>query len=450
MADATPPWAQPGVTDVATAAAFMATLRACDTLVLGSNDADAGYPSTEASQHRRGHGLTIAHNVVAATPPPADLTAHHRAFGLGATRVFCPRNPTARATLAELVLADDALVARIRADPSLRRVFVSFKSASAARLIAALGLEPVICDPEPGAYERANDKLALARAGRRHGFATLSAATATDVEGLVAAFRALSAEYGAGCILRLRRGAGGRHIHHAATERAARRIWQRLAAVAPEVVVMPYVPARRIRRNVAAHGVVTREGYAPFCLTDQIILHGSDFGGGAATAPWSAAEIAAVQAGLAGVARWFHEVGYRGAPAGVDGFLLDGDDGPRFVVLDPNARASATTGPWAAIATLMERAGRTLAWRLESFRLAGRPLDLDGLRRRLGADLLSPAAVERGGVLPTLLSARRIGPLAVTDLWAVLLGHDAEHVAHLRRRVAGLGIDVRRLPGRRR
>jgi hypothetical protein len=446
MPEATPPWAQPGVTDVAAAAAFLAVLRAPDTLVLASNDADAGYPPTDAGQRARGHGVTAAATILAATPPPADLAAHHRTFGLGAARVVCPRQATSGATLADLVLADSALVARLRADESLRRILVSFKSRSAARLIDALGLKPAYCDPEPAAYELANDKLALACAGERYGFATLPVATATDTEELTRAYRALASVYGAGCILRLRRGASGRHIHHARSERAAHRIWRRLAGIDREVLIVPFLPAARIRRNVATHGIVTADGFAPLCFTDQII-HGTAFVGGAATTPWPGADAEAVHGALAGVARWFRAIGYVGAPAGVDGFLVDGDDGPRLVVVDPNARLSATMGPWAAVATLLEATGRPLVWRLESFRLAGLPFDLDRLRRRLGPDLLAPGAVERGGVLPTMLSARRVGPFAVTILWAVLLGRDAEQVAHLRRRVAGLGVDLRKYRG---
>src|SRR6185295_1915380 len=127
-------------------------------------------------------------------------------FGLGAARYFCPRDTATLAPLAEQMLADTALVARIRADRSLARILISFKSASAARLIDTLGLTPVFCDPPAAAYEAANDKLALANAGRRYGFTTLAAEPIGDESTLEARFRSLSAEYGAGCIVRLKRG----------------------------------------------------------------------------------------------------------------------------------------------------------------------------------------------------------------------------------------------------
>jgi hypothetical protein len=409
---------------------------------LSSNDADTGYPLTASNQRYRGHGVTVAANLVAATPPPAELAAHHRTFGLGPTRVVCPHVASAAATLAELVLADAGLLAHLRADRSLTRMLTSYKSPSAARLIDTLGLTPVYCDPTPEAYAQANDKLALARAGPRHGFATLPAETITDEAALAAGFSSLSAHYGAGCILRLRRGASGRHIHHVRSVRVARRVWRRLAAGGGEALLLPYVPPAEVRRNVATHGIVTAEGFAPLLFTDQIIRRHA-FRGGRVTAPWSPEETAALHAGLAGVARWFHEVGYSGAPAGVDGFLVDGKDGPRFVVLDPNARLSATMGPWAAAAVLMEHAGRPLVWRFEGFRMLGRSLTLERLRRRLGRDLLAPNAIEQGGVLPTLLTECRFGPGGTYALWMILLGRDADHVEHLRRRVRSLALIAR-------
>lgn len=434
----TAPWAQPGITDEPAARAFLAALRAPDTLVLGTNDGDAGH-LTGFSQRLRGHGVTVAANVIAATPPPADLAALHRSFGLGRTRYFCPRAPTAHATLAELVLADPALLDRIRADAAITKMLVSYKSAAAARLVETLGLTPVLCDPPPLAYEAANDKLALARAGPRHGFATLEAVAVADEAALAAAFPAVAARYGDGCIVRATRGASGRDIHRARTLRAARRIHRRLAAAGRQVMLLPYVPPARVRRNVATHGMVTADGFAPFLFTDQIIRR-YHFCGGRVTDVWSPAEIAAVRTALAGVARWFRALGYVDAPAGVDGFLVDEHGGPRFVALDPNARLSATMGPWAALTVLAERAGRPLSWRFEGLRMLGSALSIDRLRRRLGEDFLSPDAVERGGILPTSLNARRLGPFGDTHLWALLLGRDAAHVAHLRRRLSGVAL----------
>src|SRR6185436_5465277 len=161
-----------------------------------------------------------------------------------------------------------------------------------------------------------------------------------------------------------------------------------------------YVPAARIRRNVAAHGLVTREGFAPFVFTDQIIL-GHAFGGGTIVAPWSAAERAVIHSGLAGVARWFRDVGYSDAPAGVDGFLVDGADGLEFLVLDPNARLSATMQPWTAVASLTDGLTQPMVWRFEHMHLIGRPFTLDRFRRELGADLLTPGAIAQGGILPS-------------------------------------------------
>jgi hypothetical protein len=437
-----PSWAQPGITDVAAARTFLAALAAEDTLVLGFNDTVA-IARTPTQQRVRGHGITIAANIVAATPPPAELVAYHRSFGLGPTRVFCPRADGAPMSLTEHVLADAELVARLRADASLRRMLFSFKNPHAERLVDALGLTSVLNDPTPDAYARANDKLALARAGASFGFATLPAEPIPDEATITARFPEIAARYGEGCIVRTRRGAGGSGIRYAPTLRAARRAFADLVQGRGEVLLVPYVPAARIRRNVATHGLVTREGFAPFFFTDQI-LHGHDYAGGTTVAAWPAADRAAIHAGLAGVARWFRHVGYCGAPAGVDGFLMDGPDGPEFVVLDPNARLSATTQPWAAVATLTDAITRPMTWRFEEMHLIGRPFSLARLRRELGADLLTPGKVEHGGILPTFLFAARFGPIGSCYLWTMMLGHDADHVAHLRRRVRSLGITLRR------
>jgi hypothetical protein len=437
-----PPWAQPGITDVPVARAFLAALRAEDTLFLGSNDADGAPALTSQTQRLRGHGITVAANVVTATPPPADLVALHRSFGLGPGRSFCPRDPSERTRLADLVLADGALVERIRAAPGLTKILISYKSAAAARLGETLGLKQVLCSPRPEAYEAANDKLALAEAGARHGFATLETVAVGDEKALAAAFPVLATRWGAGCIVRLRRGASGRNIHHARTLRGARRAWRKLAAIDPVPIVMPYLPPGRVRRNVAAHGIVTADGFAPLLFTDQIVK-GHYFHGGSTTEPWRPEDVAAIRAALDGVARWFRAIGYVDAPAGIDGFLVDDHDGPRFVVLDPNARLSATMQPWAATAMLAERAGEPLVWRFEGMRLIGAALSVDVLRRRLDVDFLGPDRVARGGVLPTTLSQRRLGPLADNHLWALLVGRDADRVAGLRRRLRGVALIAR-------
>jgi hypothetical protein len=442
LTTAPPFWAQAGITDVVAARAFLKALRARETLVLASSDADVGYPMTAAAHRFRGHGVTIATNVMAATSPPRDLLRHHQEFGLGATHVYCPHRVSPDATLAESALADGGLIAALRADRALTQMLVSIRSTAASQLMHLLGLDPVFCHPSPAAYAVANDKLALARAGEAYGFATLPVAPIADEAALTTAFRSLADRYGAGCIVRLQRGAGGSQIHHARTLGAARRIWRRLAGSPMAVLLFPYVPAARIRRNVASHGVVTTDGFAPLLFTDQIIRR-HRFRGGRAVEPWAPADVAAIRAGLAGVARWFRDVGYVGAPAGIDGFLMDESEGPRFVVLDSNARLSATMGPWAAVTVLAERAGQPLAWCFELFRLLGVPLTLERLRRHLGADLLEPDAITRGGVLPTFLAHRRFGPFAISTMWAIVIGRDADHVDHLRRRVRRLGVITR-------
>ncbi len=442
MTAAPPPWAQPGVTDVAVARRFLADLGAADLVALTTNDGDAWRPLTSASERIRGHGVTIAANLFASTRPDPDLLAYHHALGLGPRRHLCPRVTSPDRTLAELARADATLVQSLRSDPALARVFVSFKTPGAARLIAALGLAPVWCAPPPAAYDAANDKLALARAGGRYGFDTLPVAPVTDETELAAGYRALAASYGAGCIVRATRGTSGLDVYRARTLGAARRRWRRLVRAGRAVMLVPYVPPVRVRRNVAVHGVVTADGYAPFAFTDQI-LRGHHYRGGDATAPWTPAEVAAVRAGLDGVARWLGDIGYVDAPLGVDGFLI-GEAAPRFLVLDPNARLSATTMPWAAFATLAAAANRPFVWRFEGFRLLGRGLDFERIRRRLGADLLDPDALDRGGVLPTslLLLQPRV-PLASMYLWVLFVGRDGAHVARLRRRVRRLALIAR-------
>ena len=424
------------------ARAFLAALRARDTLVLTANDAEPGHPNVGRGSLVRGHGVTVASNLVAASTPPSDVAALHATFGFGALHTYCPHVVSPDRTLAELALADEGLIAAVRTDRLLRRVLVSYRSAATSRLIERLGLTPVFCDPSPAAYERANDKLELARAVARHGFACLPVEVAADDAALAACFPSLAARYGAGCIVRARRGTAGRGGHRARTVGIARWRRRRLAAAGHEALVVPYVPPARVRRNVAVHGIVTAEGFAPFLFTDQII-HRHRFRGGMAVAPWAPADVAAVRAGLDGVARWYREIGYVGAPAGIDGFLMDETDGPRFVVLDSNARFSATLGPWAAVTVLAEGAGRPLLWCLQYHRLIGRPVTVARIRARLGDDLLDPDAIARGGVLPTLVTHEPRGPLTATNLWTIIVGRDAADVERLRRRVRRLTLVAR-------
>jgi hypothetical protein len=335
------------------------------------------------------------------------------------------------------VLRDATLCERLRADRELARIFVSYKDDSAARLVDHLGLEAAGCAPPPSSYEEANDKLSLARAGVLHGFDVVPAAPVDELAELPAAFEALAGRFGAGCIVRLRRGAAGHHIHRARTLREARRAWRRLRSRG-NVMVTSYVPPEVVVRNVSAHGFVNGSGFASLVLSDQLIRK-NRFRGGRVTNAWSAEEIGAVAAGLAGVGRWLREVGYTGAPAGIDGFLVRERGELRFLALDPNARMTGTMMPWAVVATLCERAARSFEWQFEWFPLIGPRLTMERLRRRLGADLLDPAALARGGVLPSFVSPDR----GFTGLWAILLGDDPGHLEFLRGRVRRLGVAAR-------
>ena len=92
----------------------------------------------------------------------------------------------------------------------------------------------------------------------------------------------------------------------------------------------------------------------------------------------------------------------------------------------------------------IERAGRPLVWRFEGLRLLGRaaharPSPPPSRQRspRAGRD----RARRRAADLPR----RDAGsdPSAPAHLWTIMLGRDADHVAHLRRRVRSLGIIAR-------
>lgn len=436
-----PPWAQPGITEVPVARDFLAALRARDTLVLHAGDSDIGYPLKRRGQGFRGHCAVVCPNIIAATPPPAALVAYHRALGLGPERVVCPTAPSARAPLSRLLLEDAAALARVRSDRSLARMLLAFKDRSAALLLERLGLAPAYSQPPPDAYERANDKLEFARAGSAYGFETLPMEIVTDERSLEETFAALAGRYGEGCMVRLRRGAGGHHLYHAPTVGRARRVWRRLRARG-DVLLTPYLPPALVVRNVATHGIVTDEGFAPLAFSDQLIRR-RRFRGGRVAPDWQPAEIAAVRAGLAGVARWFRDLGYTGAPAGIDGFLLRNGAGPRFVAIDPNARMSGTMMPWAVMATLAEAAGRAFHWQFESLSMLGLPLTFDRLRRRLGEDLLTARAIDRGGILPSFITSWRLGPVAASGLGTILLAHDAAHLEHLRGRVHALALITR-------
>jgi len=436
--DPLPPWAQPGITDVFAARAFLAALTHPETLTLTSTDADVGYPLTRLGHRFRGHGMCVSRSHLAATPPNGDLVAYHRSLGLGPERVFCPAVVSHRTPLAALVLNDQALCARLRADRSLARILLSFKDRAGAALVDRLDLIPAYCTPAPEAYETANDKLAFAEAGERYGFDTVPTRVVRGADALEAAFEAGAARWGAGCALRLRRGAGGRDIHHARTLGAARRIGRRLAARG-DVLVASWVPSSLVVRNVATHGIVSAAGFAPLVFSEQV-LRGCVFRGGRVAREWDAREVAVIQTALARIARWLADLGYVDAPAGIDGLLVREGERLRFLALDPNVRLTGTMIPWAAVAKLSEAAGRSFLWQFEWMRMLGPALTFERLRRALGPDLLVPGALERGGVLPAFVRTTRLGPLGASSLRVILLAHDEAHLARLRARVRALGL----------
>lgn len=436
---AAPLWEQPGITSWTVARLFLDALRRADTLVLPSADGDVGYFMSALGHERRGHGAGLSRSVIAASEPPAELLAYHRTLGLAPTRFYCPLQTSHTTPLAKRVLEEAALMERIRADRFLTRMFVAFKDRSAELLMERLGLAPVYCAPSASVYETANDKLELVRAAAEYGFAVVAMEAANDIEDLAGVFAALSRQHGRGCVLRRRRGAGGHGIYRARSAAAARRIWQRLHA-GGDVVVAPYIPAERVLRDVAVHGIVTADGFAPLAFADQLVSN-QRFRGGRVSDDWTAEEIAAVSDTMQGVARWLRDLGYVDAPAGVDGFLMRQEGVLRFVALDPNIRLTGTTLPWTVAATLSEAAGRRFVWQVESFRIIGTALDFDQVRRRLGEDLLSVARLDRGGILPSVLSTTiHVGALAASHLRAILLAHDRAHLDFLRSRIRRLGI----------
>jgi len=434
--DPSPPWSQAGITDVPVARAFLDAVRSPATLVLPTGDGELGCFRTRQGSRTRGHSAAPCPSVIAATPPPADLVAHHRALGVGGARFVTPAVVSWSKPLAQLVLEDAELVTRLRADPRLSRIFVAFKDANAARLIERVGLAPAWCTPSPEAYANANDKLAFAQAATEFAFDVVPLEPAPTPDALALAFERLSGAYGEGCIVRLRRGAFGHGIHHARSRQEAQRAWGRLHPHG-DVLVAPYLPPARVLRNVATHGIVTEGRFAPIVFSDQIIRQGW-FVGGRVDATWGAEEIATIRRGLDAIARWLSAIGYTDAPAGVDGFLVREAGSLRFLALDPNIRLTATMLPWATVATLAEAAGRSFVWQFERRRVLGRALSLARLRRSLGTDLLRPDAVGQGGVLPSMIDGARLG-FGLSILSVILVATDAEHLAHLVARVRRIG-----------
>jgi hypothetical protein len=434
-------WVQPGITAAPTARAFLDTLASRDTLVMPSADGDIGYRFTRSSLRSRGLGATIARGTIAATAPDPDLARYHGGLGLEPERRYCPDRLPPAVPLAELVLSDTRLVDQIREDGLLRRMVVAFKDRAAEALIERLGLSTAYCSPSASAYERANDKLEFSRAAGRYGFDAVELRPVADLDALHASFHELSAVYGEGCVLRLRRGAAGRNLSHARTLSAARRTWKRLSSL-DVVLVGPYIPPSVVRRDVSAHGIVTPDGFAALAFSEQL-LRGHRYRGSRVTHNWVSEEIAAVSSSLRAIAAWLRDLGYVGAPAGVDGFLVDGADGLRFIALDPNIRMTATMMPWAVASTLGRAAGRRFAWQYESSVVIGRTITFRSLERRLGSDLLRAARLEHGGILPSVVTPAPALGLGISRFQAILLARDADDLRYLSRRTRGLGLLVR-------
>lgn len=432
-----PAWAQPGITHVTEAEAFLRLLRRRDVLCGYGGDAECGFPVNYFNDRNRGHGVCVSTSVLAATPPAADLLAYHHTLGLGPERVICPAFRP-RMPLAQSCLADEPLLRRLRADATIRGLFFRHKGVHEQELAARLGLEFMNCGTAPQTYAAVNDKAALAQAGETHGFDTLPLRVTTTPAELELAFQELHTLHGEGCILRLRHGAGGHGLAHAPTLGQARLIWRRLRAQG-EVLVVPFIPRRKIRRNLSLHGFVTQSsGFAPLFVMDQLI-HGFGFRGARCDENLTLEERAAVRASLPGLGAWLRAAGYVDAPAGVDGFLMQDGSGLRFVIVDPNIRVTNSMRPWSVVATLSERAGRRFLWRFEMVVVIGPVTGMRHLRQRLGADLLDASRLQDGGILPSLLGRFGLGPLGALRLEVVMLGRDAAHLAHLRRRIGDLG-----------
>lgn len=431
-----PAWAQPGITTVGVARDFLNMLRRRDTLFVYSCDGEPGMPINHFNASERGLGVTLSPCIVAAAPPPADLAAYHRSLELGPERVFCPVT-SRHVSLALAVQADAGLLERLRGDRSLRRMFPYFKDSHAESLAKRLGVDFVFSSPSAATYDALNDKFDFSRAGARHGFATLPMQTVHDFKALEAAFRSLAAIYGHGCMLRLRRGVGGAGMRHAHTLAQARFVW-RLLRVHGEVLLTPFVPPSEVVRNIGLHGIVTSEGFEPLLVTDQII-RGIKFRGGRLAHDLTGEEIEAIRSCLPGLGSWLRTEGYVNAPAGVDGFLMRGLEGLRFVLLDPNIRMTGTMRPWSVVAALSERAGRRFVWQFEWAVIIGAVAGLRHLRQRLGGDLLDASRLEQGGILPSVMRRFGLGPLGALRMEVVLIGRDGAHLEHLRRRLGDIG-----------
>ena len=425
-----PPWAQEGVTDVREASRFLVTLRRRDLLSLNCSDADCGYTLTVLQNRRRGRSLSVSDCTVAGGLPRADLHEYHRDLGIAPSRLYVPQNPSWRTPLPRCILDDPHLLERIRNDSALRSIFFFFKDRAAEDLQRRLGLEPVYCAPPAAVYERANDKLVFSEAARRLGFPAVNSEELRERDEVAEAYRRASHPYGEGCILRGRRGAGGSGIRHAGSIREAERIWGSMHRRGA-VLIQPYVPPSRILHNVCVSGIILQHGFAPLCVTEQLQKKMA-FRGGRTIHAWSDEAVRAVHETMDGVARWLLDLGYVGAPVGIDGFLMRERGGLRFLALDPNIRVTGSMMAWALSAVLCEMSGTPFLWAFEWLRVVGRPLSMALLRQRLGPLLVDPRRLEEGGILPRDLSTLGIAPLAMSWISVLYLARSTAHLERLR------------------
>ncbi|MCB1278753.1 hypothetical protein [Prosthecobacter sp.] len=429
-------WEQKGITDVVAARALLHLLRRRDLLHSYGGDGESGTLVNRFNDRGRGQGVSLSPNMIAATPPMPELLAYHRSLGLGPERVICPTYRP-RVPVTASFLKDSELIARLRADSSLQGIFFRYKDAAAVELAKRLGLRCVGCEASSETYAALNDKSRLAEAGRVYGFETLPVRVPETVDGVPAAFEELNKLYGAGCILRTGRGAGGFGLSLTRTSSQASRAWSRLRT-SGQVIVVPFIPPSKQGRNVSLHGYVAGGQFAPVVVVDQIV-NGFGFRGARCEQALSEDECDAIRASLPGLGRWMQAAGYEEAPAGVDGFLMRGSEGLRFVVIDPNIRATNTMRPWSVVADLSERTGRRFVWLFEWMVFLGPVRDMQQLSQRLGTDLLNPVTLDQGGILPSVINRFGLGPAGASRMEIIFIGRDPAHLKHLLSRVAELG-----------
>jgi len=443
MPTCNPCWALPGLTDVVAARGFLNLLQQPDTLFFYQADGEEGFPSNLSTNWMRGHGVSISPVVAAARMPNPALTSYHRSLGLGPERILCPSSG-GRLPVAESFLQHPNDLARLASDRSVKRVFFAFKDPQSQQLGDHLGWDQVGCEPPPSVYQTANDKRRLSESAAAHGLFTLPALTATDSPSLQNAFLTLNRIYNQGCMLRMCHGACGHELHHARSPAHARLIGLRLLARG-NIVVTPFVPPERIQRNLALHGWMTPEGFAPITLTEQI-LRGFQYRGGRLADNLEPDELRAVRSILPGLGSWLKSEGYVNAPAGVDGFLLKTPEGPRFTLIDPNIRLTGSMRPWSVGAILGERTGSQFLWQSEWFAFLGPLPTFDQFCRRLDPFLLQPGRIGDGGILPSSFGSIGTRPLGVLMVEVLLLARDLKHLRHLRAHVLGSGLTLS--PGR--